>query len=117
MSANVSTKAESAAAATRLLVRLNTDKTLMDKVNAAKSYGDFQIIAKQSGYDLSGLTEKEAYGLTRGDKTALGEISDEDLSRVAGGYDITQATMSYLYKPPTGGGQPTGGGGYGTYNW
>jgi predicted ribosomally synthesized peptide with nif11-like leader len=114
----MSSKAESAQAATRLLTRLSTDKALLAKVDAAKSYEDFKSIAKQNGYDLSGLSEKEAYGLTRGDTSALGEIGDEELAKVAGGYDLTAVASVALYKPPAGGstGGSTGGG-YGNYNW
>lgn len=117
MSAKISTKAASVEAAARLLTRLNTDKTLLAKVDAAKSYEDFKSIAKQNGYDLSGLSEQEAYGLTRGDTSALGEIGDEELSKVAGGYDLTSVASVSLYKPPAGGGTGgTGGGGY-PYSW
>jgi predicted ribosomally synthesized peptide with nif11-like leader len=81
----MSTKSQSIRAGQLLLEELRSDKALVDKINAAKNYQEFLVIAQKEGFDLSGLTEQEARGLARGDARALGEISDEDLAQAAGG--------------------------------
>jgi predicted ribosomally synthesized peptide with nif11-like leader len=81
----MSTKSQSIRAGLLLLEKVRSDKALLDKIEAAESYQDFLVIAQKEGFDLSGLTEQEARGLAQGDARALGEITDEDLRRVAGG--------------------------------
>ena len=81
----MSTKSESIRAGVLLLEKLRSDKALLDKIEAAKNYQDFLVIAQKEDFDLSGLTEQEARGLVQGDARALGEISDEDLRQAAGG--------------------------------
>jgi hypothetical protein len=81
----MTTKAQSTVAAAMLLEKLSLDKGLAAKIEGAKSYSDFLGLALTEGFDLSGLSEQEAIGLAKGDRGALGEISEEELKQAAGG--------------------------------
>ncbi|HKC23276.1 MAG TPA: Nif11-like leader peptide family RiPP precursor [Thermoanaerobaculia bacterium] len=101
----MSAKLDSLRDAGRLMERLNSDKDLLGRVQAARSYDEFLRTTRDEGYDLSGLTEQEARGLATGDPTALKEISEEDLARVAGGlasgaYNTTTVSPSGYQPDP-----------------
>jgi predicted ribosomally synthesized peptide with nif11-like leader len=81
----MTTKAQSIGAGLMLLEKLSSDKMLATKIDSARSYSDFLRLAETEGFDLSGLSEEEAIALAKGDRGALGEISDEELEQVAGG--------------------------------
>jgi len=81
----MTTKAQSVHAGAMLLQMLSSDERLMAKIEGAKNYSDFLGLALTEGFDLSGLSEQEAIALAKGDRAALGEISEADLAQVAGG--------------------------------
>jgi hypothetical protein len=96
-------KAQSIRAGMMLLEKLSSDKMLAAKIESAKSYSDFLRVALTEGFDISGFSEQEAVALARGDRGALGEISEAELAEVVGG---TQASSNAMwtfaqYQPAT----------------
>ena len=95
----MTTKAQSTVAAAMLLEKLSLDKGLAAKIEGAKSYSDFLGLALTEGFDLSGLSEQEAIALAKGDRGALGEISEAELAQVAGGAPLTEVYINPNYDP------------------
>ena len=81
----MTTKAQSIHAGMMLLEKLSTDKMLAAKIESAKSYSDFLKAALTEGYDLSGLSQREAVALAKGDRAPLGEISAAELEQIVEG--------------------------------
>lgn len=78
-----------------LLSEMKSNPDLAAKVNGATSFEEFQSVAKAAGYDVSGLTEEEARALASGGTAApVGELSDEDLEQVAGGWGDVSVNMN-----------------------
>jgi hypothetical protein len=99
----MTTKAQSIHAGMMLLEKLGADKTLAAKIESAKSYSDFLKAALTEGYDLSGLSEREAVALAKDDRAPLGEISAAELEQIVGG---TQANANASSGALTYGTQP-----------
>ena len=96
----MTTKAQSIGAGLMLLEKLSSDKMLATKIDSARSYSDFLRLAETEGFDLSGLSEEEAIALAKGDRGALGEISDAELAQISGGIQYTAMSLP-LSPPPT----------------
>ena len=105
----MTTKAQSVHAGAMLLQKLSSDTRLAGKIQAARNYSDFLEVARKEGFDLSGLSEQEAIELAKGDRAALGEISEAELGQVAGGSFANQAFNFNNPPPPSPspGGWPT----------
>jgi len=102
----MTTKAQSIHAGMMLLEKLGADKTLAAKIESAKSYSDFLKAALTEGYDLSGLSEREAVALAKGDRAPLGEISAAELEQIVGGTQAANANANTLSWALASGTQP-----------
>ena len=102
----MTTKARSIHAGMMLLEKLSADKTLAAKIESAKSYSDFLKAALTEGYDLSGLSEREAIALAKGDRAPLGEISAAELEQIVGGTQAANANAGNLSWALASGTQP-----------
>jgi predicted ribosomally synthesized peptide with nif11-like leader len=66
--------------------KAQSDPELLKRVKSAETYEQLQEVALSAGFDLGTLTKEEAAALAGGDVGALGELSDADLEKVAGGF-------------------------------
>ncbi len=62
------------------------------KLKEAKSVEDVLALAKESGIELDEEKAKELFA----ELNASGEISDDDLDKVAGGYELGPNMRQYL---------------------
>jgi hypothetical protein len=113
---SMTTKAHSILAGAMLLEKLGSDKRLAAKIEGAKNYSDFLGLALTEGFDLSGLSEQEAIALAKGDRGALGEISEAELAQIAGGM-LSNAMWSPNNPPPSSSPPPPSGPTWGQIGW
>jgi predicted ribosomally synthesized peptide with nif11-like leader len=92
------------------LVKLSEDKEFAEKLNAIQSDEGRLEMAKKSGFDFTNEELKLCVAST-------GELSDDDLEKVAGGEAMTIAIVSTVVAGIIGGGVSVASGIFGSIKW
>ena len=90
------TKTESFEAVRDLFEKLRSDEALRAKVSGVRSYQELVRVAKDAGFDLSGISEADLRGLAAGGRGTSGELDDADLAAVSGGQFISSAISQVI---------------------